>query len=354
MPLVAYSDSEGSDVDDAPKPQLPATTTSSIANKPSFQKTEPRKIKVDLPSIQAEPATHDDQPPAKRAKTQGTFGGFNSLLPAPKRAAQNGPKAGVSLKTSSEAAFSRESPSAMVPEKQDPKAVTGQDDLEGAVVKPPAAVEVPLVGRATRFKPLSVGNKKQKKRTVKSAPQEKSLEPATKVRLDPASAAETAPAKKERQSLFSVEQPAEEPIIPAASSKYEYEAIVVDDPTSNPPEGPTTLTTPAPAPPPANSLDAVATDLNLTPAQRRHLFGRNSKNDSTGISVANFNLDSEYAHNEKLRQSGETIEHRAVKSIAPGKHSLQQLVNNARSNQDSIEDKWAEDRAKRGAGMGGR
>ena len=59
-------------------------------------------------------------------------------------------------------------------------------------------------------------------------------------------------------------------------------------------------------------------------------------------------MDSEYAANEQLRQAGEVVEHRAVKSIAPGKHSLQQLVNNARSQQENLEDKWAAGRAARG------
>nr|POE79510.1 hypothetical protein CFP56_07575 [Quercus suber] len=353
MALIAYSDSENSDVDDAPKARLPLHSPSTIADKPAVQKTEPRKIRVDLPSLQADAATHDEQPPAKRARTQGAFGGFNSLLPAPKRAAQSGPKAGVSLKTSSEAAFSRETPSTLVPESQDP-AASERDNVDETGEKPAAAaVEVALVGSATRFKPLSVGNKKQKKRILKSAPQTKPVAPASKAQLGSADVSHAIPVKQGKRSLFSVAEDTEEPVLPAASEKYEYEAIVIHDNPSESPDVPTALVTPIPLPS-ANSLDAVASDLNLTPAQRRHLFGRYSKSSSTDINVASFNLDSEYAHNEKLRQNGEAFEHRAVKSIAPGKHSLQQLVNNARSNQDSIEDKWAADRAKRGAGVGNR
>ncbi|EME44912.1 hypothetical protein DOTSEDRAFT_70825 [Dothistroma septosporum NZE10] len=86
--------------------------------------------------------------------------------------------------------------------------------------------------------------------------------------------------------------------------------------------------------------------MNLTPAQRRQLFGRNGKS----ANVTHFNMDSEYAHNEELRQAGEVVEHRAVKAIAPGKHSLQQLVNNARSQKDALDDKFAEGKANRSAG----
>ena len=68
------------------------------------------------------------------------------------------------------------------------------------------------------------------------------------------------------------------------------------------------------------------------------------------MNIAHFNMDAEYASNEHLRQAGEVVEHRAVKAIAPGKHSLQQLVNNARSQQDAMEDKWADGRREKGEG----
>jgi hypothetical protein len=61
-------------------------------------------------------------------------------------------------------------------------------------------------------------------------------------------------------------------------------------------------------------------------------------------------MDSEYASNEQMRQAGEVVEHRAIKAIAPGKHSLQQLVNNARTQKDAMEDKWAEGKKNRGEG----
>ena len=63
-------------------------------------------------------------------------------------------------------------------------------------------------------------------------------------------------------------------------------------------------------------------------------------------------MDSEYAANEHARQTGDAVEHRAVKAIAPGKHSLQQLVNNARTQQGAMEDKWAEGRRERGEAGG--
>jgi len=102
-------------------------------------------------------------------------------------------------------------------------------------------------------------------------------------------------------------------------------------------------------PAPSKNLSTLASDLNLSTSERRRLFGRHAKHPDD-INIAHFNMDAEYASNEQARQAGETIEHRAVKSIAPGKHSLQQLVNNARSQQEGLEDKWAEGRRKRGKG----
>jgi hypothetical protein len=89
--------------------------------------------------------------------------------------------------------------------------------------------------------------------------------------------------------------------------------------------------------------------MDLTPAQRRQLFGRNHK-DNANTNVTTFNIDSEYANNEVMRQAGEVVQHRAIKTIAPGKHSLQQLVNNARTQKDAIEDAWAEGRKNRAEG----
>ena len=66
--------------------------------------------------------------------------------------------------------------------------------------------------------------------------------------------------------------------------------------------------------------------------------------------IAHFNMDAEYRSNQELAASGETFQHREVKAIAPGKHSLQQLVNNVKSQTDALEDKWAEGRRNRGEG----
>lgn len=211
------------------------------------------------------------------------------------------------------------------------------------------APEVKITGKATRFKPLSVSNKKSIK---KAKPGNGSDSSAVANKMESTKTTDElkfegkspSPAVKVKRSLFSLQQ--EENDIPAeiSSDSYESTSESVIKKTFEPPTATATITSAAPAA--VSSLEAVAADLNLTPAQRRQLFGRHSKD----VNVTHFNMDSEYAANEQLRWSGETIEHKAVKTIAPGKHSLQQLVNNARSNQESIEEKWAEGRRNRGEG----
>lgn len=364
MGLVDYSDSEGSDteISGAPKTAPPATKT---APKPGFQKvidrSEPRKIKIDLPSVQLDTSRGEDgdasQPPAKRARTAGAFSGFNSLLPAPKKVpAQNGPRAGVSLKTSSEAAFSR-APVATAAGDEEEKGVDGDAvSVQEGIITSELAPEPKMVGNATKFKPLSVANKKkavkktrppEERKTNVDHTSEPSNGPSRTAKLE---TTQRTPLPKPKRSLFSVQ--AEEPEAPTGGTTGTYESITTQGDGDI--DGPPTCQDPAqytaPLQPNPNTLSSIASDLNLTPAERRQLFGRNAKN--TDINITHFNTDSEYAANEELRQAGEVVEHRAVKSIAPGKHSLQQLVNNARTQQDAMEDKWAEGRRERGEAGG--
>ncbi|WPH03116.1 Hypothetical protein R9X50_00599100 [Acrodontium crateriforme] len=360
MGLVSYSDSESSDDETQPPPTTKPTSTT----KPAFQRTEPRKIAVSLPFASTSGATADDiQPPAaKRARTGGAFSGFNSLLPAPKRTVEKaaGLGRGVNLKTSSEAAFSRRPvPSFSEDVEGDTQGTDGGNDASSAGVGGGVALnanggetkapEVKIVGQATRFKPLSVANNKKKKgakKPVQPASEEGSKNNATEKEVASASAVAPAPPpEKKKQSLFSLPQEETQSI---ASAGSEYISLMAQEdpmPSDSTIPQPFTQTYPERTAP-SNSLVSTADDLNLTAAERRQLFGRGGAKNKD-VAVTHFRTDAEYAANEQLRQQGDAFEHRAVKSIAPGKHSLQQLVNNARQNEEAIEDKWAEGRAKR-------
>lgn len=405
MGLVEYSDSE-SDGGSPPATAPPtAAAASQPAKRPSFQKlvdkSNPGKILISLPSVSA--ASNDtptsESPAAKRLKTSGSrFSGFSSFLPPPKATTTNplggssgkaAPRVGVNLKTSSEVAFSRstgddggdgvsraggsgpisDSPSITPTAPAQPSIPLGQKSED----------EVKLTGKPLMFKPLSVARKPSKKAgAIKKAAPAPATSSAATSRVgalgQPSDAGpsdsqtdEDAPAvpqkKKKKISLFSVADDAHsaEPALEDAASSYEAEPrgghAQSTFPEGNAPDDHARQQQyVAYSQPPAQqagyaeptSLDSIADDLNLGPAARRELFGRGgAPSKATAKSVINFNLDQEYRHNEELRQSGalDQQQHNPLRAIKPGKHSLQQLVNQVQSQRDALEENFAKNRA---------
>ena len=390
MALVDYSGSE-SDSDNEEQATVtglvkPRTTS----NKPAFQKvvdrSNPHKIKVSLPEptrATAEDEELDPEPPTKRAKIGSAgMGGFNSFLPAPKRtAASNGGSgvggirrggigSGVNLRTGAAPAFSREpAPSTDESSGRDGNA-EGQSVPEASVpdVAPSSIdmspemqaldVEPAPKKKSTIFKPLSVANKKAQKKKVPSADTLRA--PAstnTEVILPPKGASKI--------SLFAAGDESNEALTTKSRSNGTYEPMVyhAEIPTAtldtNPnheepaiPQDYTTIESTYPQSQPtqaqAQSLDAIANDLNLSTSAKRQLLGRTNKVHSSQPSsipnIVNFNTDEEYAANELLRQAGETLQHNPVRGIAPGKHSLKQLVNAASNQKDALEEQFASGR----------
>ncbi|KAF1344922.1 mitotic checkpoint regulator, MAD2B-interacting-domain-containing protein [Delphinella strobiligena] len=357
MALVGYSDSEGSD-NESPNIAPVKAKPASRAPKPAFQKvvdlSGARKIKVDLPTVK--PEVMEEERPAKKARTGG-FGGFNSFLPAPKRTAEAkkpGLGLGVSLRTGAEPAFSRESIEPDLPIFSELKDETSErvSGLPAVPVEDEKPKEVKMVGNAMRFKPLSVANKKEKKKSTNLSSQ--SASPAPPVAQAQAQPLEqqihVAPPSKKKVSLFSVtqEEEASVPVEPVT----EYQPILADPiPENSQDNFASTSYVQPPTQNNPNSLDAIAGDLNLSAAERRQLFGRN-KGGAAAPTILHFDMEAEYAHNEQLRQQGQAQDHRAVKAIAPGKHSLQQLVNAASTQKEALEDKWAEGKRNKAEGGG--
>ncbi|TKA29823.1 hypothetical protein B0A50_03187 [Salinomyces thailandicus] len=386
--LVAYSDSETSDTDTAPKPPAAATTSKPTPTSTKAGKPTTRKIQVSLPALQPEPRQQAgaDEPPAKRARTSGASG-FNALLPAPKRAAPppSGLKKGVSLKTSSEAGFNRAARAE--PEEGGTStgaglygAGTGEGDYDefgnrragggiggGGEEGKKEGEEVKLVGKATRFRPLSVANNKNKKKKTTTT---------KNVTQKPGEPADAVTGGSEVDSALSKQAEAVAPPMPPKAKQSLFSVAVADEPDEVDPDD-TAISphhpaqkAPPPQPPqppqpkdeqplnsqPRNTLETLATDLSLTPSERRQLFGRHhNKNNNNTPQLTHFNLSAEYAANEDLRQSssGDAAPQQAIKAVAPGKHSLQQLVGNARRNAEGIEEVWAEGRRKQGGGRYG-
>ncbi|MCJ1297418.1 hypothetical protein MMC08_000204 [Hypocenomyce scalaris] len=387
MILVDYSDSEISDGDEKSVANT-APKTSTNPAKPAFQKvvgrSNPHKIRVSLPDTSSTDKDHEtivEGPPAKRMKTGvGTFSGFNSFLPAPKRAVtsskalaadgtrKGGLGNGINLKTGSAPGFSREPMPGVtgeddeqpVPKAESYNAVPEQPEIEPAsgIIQEPDAVtrsteEVKKLGSLIMFKPLSVARKPQKK---KKPP----LVPPTTTAVSQSNGATLQSKPAPKKSLFSMGE-VEEARHDKVADHGEYRPLVYeapDQPTApqSPPfptetrlhgSGTTTTdvayNTPTSPDPNPQSLSTIAADLNLSASARRQLLGRqrNTKGNPSAINIVNFNTDQEYAANEVLRQAGEQGQHNPVRAIAPGKHSLKQLVSAASNQKDALEEQFA-------------
>ena len=392
MALVEYSGSEDSDQEEQTKLQEVARGKVNTT-KPSFQKvvdrSNPHKIRVNLADV-AKPEESDDlERPSKRAKIgSGGFSGFNSLLPAPKRTAapnggpttngarKNGLGAGVNLKTGASPGFSRDpvdpvytsnEEDAEAERSGDSNTIQHDDEMHH---KPPSNDESPsllkpveavkIQGNRTMFKPLSVARKPQKKKAQGG----ESL-PNMKVQVDEII---QKPTTAPKLSLFSTGEDIE-PATKSSTASGTYQPIIYTTTTLDPNPAPTDPSSdPQPSEddnyypydhpeprleqprfdmPQIQSLTSIASDLNLTRAETRQLLGRQKHNQTQGpstINIVNFNTDAEYAANEILRQAGETVQHNPVRAIAPGKHSLKQLVNAASSQKDALEESFASGR----------
>ena len=403
MGLVDYSDSdsEGSDTEVKPTPKPAA-----INKKPAFQKltsSSTGKIQVSLPTS----ATNDDSDsrPAKRTKIgAGAFSGFNSFLPPPKKTGA----ASLSL-PAPKATNGGASENAVPVVKRVPITLKGAgpafsrsrgdeydeersyDDMGASITtngggvsmslpppkgapqpvaqgKPAEEVKMVGLGKPMQFKPLSVGRKvvKKKKKTVdelRPAEVEKPKGQAPILEAQPA-----APLKPQGR-LFSVpgDDEDDEPVAAATTSgKYEpmiygahmeqeqdgtsaheYPHIDTYDPTSYASAHQTSYTqSQVPAQTTTSSLSDIASDLHLSASERRQLFGRNGSQ-RQAANVKNFNMDAEYRHNEEVRASGETVTHNPVRAIAPGKHSLQQLVSQVQNQKEALEESFQKGYANR-------
>lgn len=391
MALVAYSDSEGSDVE-ADTPAAPSTVTSKKSDSGAgfhIDRSNPRKIRVALPELKPEHPTNEqneDGPSRKKPRLGGgggAFSGFNALLPAPKRAADKKPPATTrkvfSLKTGAAPGFDRESDAEMRHEQvldgdEVTATIPGVDETipkagslgqstgksNGAPVTKTESGEVKLQGNPMMFRPLSVGRPQKKKKITKPPGQptpgsatttESTVQQPPTATPEPTTALHP-PKSKPKVNLFSLssEDSTRTDNVPTLAGAYEplvYNTemnapsagpVPESTPVSNPAR--TEYTTTATVSSQPNTLDNIANDLNLSKSERRQLFGRHALPGESRI--LEFNTDQEYASNQALAQ-GElaAAQHNPVRAIAPGKHSLQQLVNAATSQKEALEESFA-------------
>lgn len=374
MALVDYSGSDESD-DEEPKSVSDISHDKSTANKPAFPKvvdrSNPHKVKINLresaKTVDASEKNDRVQRPGKRAKIE-KGGTFNSFLPAPKRVTvagggNNAPRlglaGGVSLKTGSTPGFTREpmlhgrsGSSGMVEEENDAsskiaeRATEDRTDTTTQETTVAAPSEEQPKKTATIFKPLSVARKPAKRkaplgnRTTPSAEgQIEQLKPAPKISLF------SSGLEKNDHEITSSAAGTYQPMIYQAPLDP-LPSTIPSTPDVDSGEFPDTLQPLAPADPDTynqgpQSLDSIASDLNLSASARRQLLGRHGTKDPSAIRITNFNTDEEYAANEQLRQAGETVKHNPLRAIQPGKHSLKSLVSAVATQKDALEEQFA-------------
>jgi hypothetical protein len=405
MGLVDYSDS-GSDSDSEPTPRAEAASksaSSSTAKKP-FQRivdrSNPGKIQVSLPSASGSTGTasSSDEPPAKRARTTeggGRFRGFSSFLPPPKAAAvvsnqgsvgkstdspssalRAAPRPGILLRTSAEAAFSRDGTSnygEMGEELNGSNTTAGGSAGSRLTLPSPKshaqpsippdmkpAEEVKLVGKPLMFKPLSVAKKPGMKKAAGGAQPGAASKPlASKAAVEGSSTEEAvvevgpAPTKV---SLFSFAGDSDQDRTKSVTrddgydpSPGELETGYEQDHVS--PSMTVAASTPSQQQVTAHqpTLSTLADSMNLSAAARRELFGRNGPGASSSAKVVNFDMEAEYAANQALRSSGEADQqatYNPVRAIATGKHSLRQIVDAVQNQTGALEESFALNRSK--------
>jgi hypothetical protein len=220
---------------------------------------------------------------------------------------------------------------------------------------PPQAKAEDVVpkGNPMMFKPLSVGTnpKKKKKPTAVTKTAEQPVQSRDRAPPEPVP---PAPVSKPKVSLFglsSEDKPDTSSGKPVQPTTYEP---LVYNTSIQPPSGPDStdsLLQPSPAqqssaPSTSQDLESIASDLNLSQAEMRQLLGRRGQNVKGAAKVLTFNTDEQYKSNAEYLSGMTEAEraaqqHKAVRTIAPGKHSLQQLVNAVSNQQDALEETFA-------------
>ena len=395
MALVSYSDSESESEPSAsassqgPNNQQWASPPPPPSKAP-FQtvvdRSNPRRIRIALPDTKPEnnDANEEEEPMQKKARIVGggggAFSGFNSLLPAPKRritnttkdddrtdlvneakTAPSQPRKVFSLKTSATPGFDGEAAHVETTISKEGQTGTNNDDGQ----RPGMIKEEPkLKGNVTMFKPLSVSRNNQKKKqksrittlaAESSAPVRSSssagtgggggLENGKGIHPQPEE-----PTKRPKVSLFSISANGDgDGPIATSNDDTTYKPLLLqeegEEEEMEEQEGPTTTTaaTEQGQIQPIQTLDHVADELNLSRSQRRHLFGNQQRQHSTTTQVLTFNADTEYSANQALARETDVsaVQHNPVRPIAPGKHTLQQLVNAASNQREALEESFA-------------
>ncbi|SZF00913.1 unnamed protein product [Blumeria hordei] len=360
MGLVEYTDSDHSDVEAKLMKKLSnKSRTSHSAFSKVVDRSNPGKIKISLPQAALEDKDELDERPNKKIRTDnGGLSDFNSFLPAPKNSKASTSAGAFHLKTGAAPAFSREPEPEMnyeVEECEQPSPVVKESD--SPLTPQPNVSGIKLIGKPRILRPLSVSRNSAKRKhehnvtitkhatDIVTPTQESKTNSCQKITLfgsisEPENHTPLPKNNGFNSIIYDISSCTEET---SGCEKYEasYEDYTPTSSFSVPPAVPT--------PPISNTLSSLADNLNLSVSERRQLFGRHKENDIWALDpkIINFNTDEEYAHNEIIRNTGEQQVHNPVRAIAPGKHSLKQLVNAAQSQKEALEESFAKGKSNR-------
>lgn len=349
--LVDYSDSESDSESKSvvPTPAPPAPEPSAPA-KPSFglglaallpkpksrekgaaASDGPTKIVVNLPKVEDDDL---DEPPSKKFKTSGVS--LNDLLPAPKNSGV--PATNADAESTQEKKKKDEDRI-----EKDRLAKEGWESV-GDKGKKPAA--------STMFVPQSVARKPIQpmsafKKSSSAAPKKEVVKP----KMSLFGSGVNLVAKPKPSSRSSVLAPAAEykPIMLETTTPASKPEAYSDDEEDAVDDGPAVSGTAAPyatgemqGP---QDLEAIAREAGLDESAMRQLYGRKGRN--APVEIATFNVDAEYSQNATERALGLAEEVKPVRSIAPGRHQLQSLLNVAQSQKTALEDSFAQGKRNR-------
>ncbi|KAF3913646.1 hypothetical protein ABW21_db0206104 [Orbilia brochopaga] len=373
MALVAYSDSEPSDseveppalaakVAPAPAKAKPKSSLASFLPPPAKKRklvdggatgpadgssnpSGPRKIKIDLPKISRDDDDADALPSSSRRNVGKAGGGSGvlSFLPAPKRTGAEAAKAAQEAQKEEKAEASS---AAAAPRtlgggiKKVEYAGTGMDD---APVEPPPTITPADASTATAPKPAA------------GPIQGRAIQPLFRksTAKKPVKPAKTE-IKDKKVSLFSLGSTlTEKPL--SAPPTGEYKPILIDDTPAPPVDDEDTAgdasavveaayTLPNDTPPVGpQTFQTISEQVGMDEAEMRMFMGRRGRN--AEIKLMDFNVDAEYEKNEAARAAGAAApEKNVVRSIKPGKHQLQSLLNAAQSQRAALEESFAQGR----------
>ena len=446
MNLVSYSESDGSDDEEQIRQQTrkrPASSgpKSQPDTKFTIDKSNPKKIRINLNDtwLDEKDVSDNNKVPAQepalgRQRPAGETGGFNAMLPAPKRtndpSSVNGFKPrgggplgrGVSLKTGAEPGFSRESDaelkdllakgsspqqvSDLNPQLREPEQMDGDSaTAETNSALPPIAKATTSEWKPRSFKPLSVARDTKKKKKKPPIAAESTVPATTSSAIqsnphselsNPKSTAQPAP----KLELFSMGNQVDDemgevtaysknlttnPSLTIEENVTEESMDVDTDYNTTPYEQQPYLTIDSnpslhisseenqESSTAHQSLTSIADDLNLSASARRQLLGRPTTNNqrknnttssttvataTTTTTIKNFNTDLEYSiNNQSLlnptnNNNQNQQQHNPVRAIAPGKHSLKQLVSAATGQKEALEESFAQGRRNKNEGRG--